>query len=221
MWWMTIVHAERLHPARVGDAVVGGEVVAHHLDAEVASGIDDAADRRLVRAAHHDDERRAGLGHHLGLEVPAVHRLQVGDDRMVREARAQRLDRAQPLRQDQRRAGLEPVDAGIDGDRGGLERLVERRSGRARSGRWGWSGKNGMSRVTGVRWIRIVRRAGARETGLTILATALSECGPDRPALPLRRHGHDLGQHARLGADEVDHRTDDERRHRAPRASRS
>ena len=70
----------------VGDAVVGGEVVAHHLDAEVAAGVDDAPDRRLVRAAHHHDEAGAGLRHHLRLEVAAVHRLQVGDDRDDRES---------------------------------------------------------------------------------------------------------------------------------------
>ena len=37
-----------------------------------------------MRAGHDDDVRRAGLGHHLGFEVAAVHRLQVGDDRRRR-----------------------------------------------------------------------------------------------------------------------------------------
>ena len=86
------VDAERRQPAGVGDAIVGQHVVAHHLDAEVAAGVDDAADRRLVGAAHDDHEAGAGLGHHLGLEVAAVHDLQVGDDRVGREALVQRLD---------------------------------------------------------------------------------------------------------------------------------
>ena len=93
------------------------------LHAEVAAGVDHAANRRLVGAPHHDDEAGAGLRHHLGFEIAAVHRLQVGDDGMVREAFAQRRDRVQPLGQDQRRAGLEPVDAGVDGDLRGVERL--------------------------------------------------------------------------------------------------
>ena len=61
------------------------EVVAHHLDAERPTGLDDPSERGLVGPPHHDDEIGAGLGHHLGLEIPAVHRLQIGDDRVVRE----------------------------------------------------------------------------------------------------------------------------------------
>ena len=76
--------------------------------------------------SHHHDEVRARLGHHLGFEVTAVHRLQVGDDRMSREPRAKALDRPQPFGEDQRRTGLEPVDAGIDADRGSLQCLLQR-----------------------------------------------------------------------------------------------
>ena len=55
MWW-TMKSTPRLSiHFGTGDAIVGREVVAHDLDAEVAAGVDDAADRRLVRAAHDDD----------------------------------------------------------------------------------------------------------------------------------------------------------------------
>ena len=76
------------------------EIVSHHLDAELSPGVDNPADRRLVGPAHHDDEIRARLGHHLGFEVTAVHRLQVGDDRMVGEPRAKAFDRPQPFGED-------------------------------------------------------------------------------------------------------------------------
>ena len=64
------------------------EIVSHHLDAELAARLDDPSQRGLVRPAHDDDEIGAGLGHHLCLEITAVHRLQIGDDRMLREPRA-------------------------------------------------------------------------------------------------------------------------------------
>ena len=80
------IDAEVFHPARARDAIVGGKIVAHHLHAEIAPGIDDAPDRRLVRAAHDDDEIGAGLRHHLRFEVPAVHRLQIGDDGVIGKA---------------------------------------------------------------------------------------------------------------------------------------
>ena len=45
---------------------------------------------------------------------------------MVRKPRAQPLDRAQPFREEQRRAGFQPVHPGGDPDGGGLDRFVER-----------------------------------------------------------------------------------------------
>ncbi|HZW52412.1 MAG TPA: hypothetical protein VFF00_00195, partial [Candidatus Elarobacter sp.] len=111
------IDAELFHPSRGGDAIVGGEVVPHHSDPVVTSRIDDAADRRLVRAPHHDDEIRARLRHHLRFQVSAVHRLQVRNDGVIRESRAQPLDGAQPLGEEKRRARLEPVDARFHADR--------------------------------------------------------------------------------------------------------
>ena len=121
------VDTESFHPARTRHAIVGGKVVAHHLHAEVASGVDDAADGGFVRTAHHHDEIGARLRHHLGLEIPAIHRFQIGDDRMIGKPAAKLLDGAQALGQEQRRAGLQPVHAGLDRDRRRLECLVERR----------------------------------------------------------------------------------------------
>jgi hypothetical protein len=96
---MMMSHPELLHPPGVGDAVVGGEVVAHHAHVEVAPGIHDAPDGRLVRPPHDHHVARPGLGHHLGLEIAAVHRLQVGHDGVVGKLVPQRLDRVQPLRE--------------------------------------------------------------------------------------------------------------------------
>ncbi len=71
--------------------------------------------------------RFARARHHLGFQVAAVHRLQVGDDRMVGEARPQCLDRTQPVREEQRRAGFQPVHSGCDADGRRVEGLVQRR----------------------------------------------------------------------------------------------
>ena len=79
----------------------------------------------FVRASHDDDQVGARLGHHFRLQVATVHRLEVGDDGVVREPAVELLDGAQALGQQQRRAGLEPVHAGCDGRLGHLERLGE------------------------------------------------------------------------------------------------
>jgi hypothetical protein len=78
-----------------------------------------------VRPRHHDDVRGPGLRHHLRLEVSSVHRLQVRDDRHPRESLAQRAHPAQPLGQDQRRPGLQPVHPRAQSDLGGAQGLVE------------------------------------------------------------------------------------------------
>ena len=119
------VDAEIRQPLRVGDAVLGAEVVAHHLAVEIAARVDDAPDRRFVRASHDDHEARAGLGHHLRFEIAAIHRLQIGDDRMIRKPLVKRLDGVEAFGEEQRRARFQPVDAGVDRDLRGLERVVE------------------------------------------------------------------------------------------------
>ena len=121
------VDAEVFHPPRARHAIGGREIVAHHFHAEIPAGVDDAANRGFMRAAHHDDEVCARLGHHLRFEVPAVHGFQVGDDRMLRKLPAQRLHGVQSMGQQQRRARLEPVHAGVHRHGGGLERFIERR----------------------------------------------------------------------------------------------
>ena len=120
------VHAEPFHPASALDAIVGGQVVTHHLDPEVAPGVDDPPNRRFVRAPHDDDEIRSRLGHHLGLEIAAVHRLQIGHDGMIGKSFAQRFHGAQAFRQQQRCAGLQPVHAGGHGYASRFNRFVER-----------------------------------------------------------------------------------------------
>ena len=72
---------------------------------------DRLADRVLVRLAHHHHERRAVAEHHLGFEVARVHRLQVGDDRVIRVQLVERGHRVEPLTEDERCSDLEPIDA--------------------------------------------------------------------------------------------------------------
>ena len=88
------------------------------------AGLDHAADRFLVGPGHDHDVRRAGLGHHLGFEIAAVHRLQIGDDRRVGKSLAQGPHAVHALGDDQRRAGFQPIDAGPHGQLGGLQGFV-------------------------------------------------------------------------------------------------
>ena len=94
-----------------GDHVGAAEVVAHDLRAMVAAGLDDDLEGLLMGAGHDDHVRGAGLGHHLRFEIAAVHRLQVGHDRRVREGLAQGADAVEPFGQDERRTGFEPIDS--------------------------------------------------------------------------------------------------------------
>ena len=119
-----VVAAEVLEPLGARDHVFADHVVAHDADAEIGPGLDDALDRLGMGPRHHDDMRRAGLGHHLRLEIAAVHRLQIGDDRHPGKGLPQGADAMEPLGEDQRRPCLEPVDAGADGERRGVEGLV-------------------------------------------------------------------------------------------------
>jgi len=122
-----VVAAEILEAAGGGHHVRAAEVVAHHAAAEVSARLHDALHRLLVRPRHHHDMRGPGLGHHLGLEVAAVHRLEIGHDRHVRKGRPQGPHAMQALGQDQGGARLQPVDAGPQGDRRRCDRLVEAR----------------------------------------------------------------------------------------------
>ena len=76
-------------------------------------------------AGHHDDVGGAGFGHHLGLEITAVHRLEIGDDGRVRKRGAEGADAVESLGEDERGAGLEPVDPGPHREGGGLEGFVD------------------------------------------------------------------------------------------------
>ena len=75
---------------------------------------------------HDHHERRAALEHHLGFEISGIHRLEIGDDRVVRVFLVERLDRVQAFAEDERRADLEPVDAGLYGNLGRRQRVGHR-----------------------------------------------------------------------------------------------
>lgn len=63
-----------------------------------------------MRLAHHHHVRGPGLRHHFGFEVPAVHGLEIGHDR-VREFAAQPAHRLQTFGQNQGRACFQPIHA--------------------------------------------------------------------------------------------------------------
>jgi hypothetical protein len=88
---------------------------------KIAAGLDDALQRLLVRPRHDDHVGRPGLRHHLRLEVAAVHRLQIGHDRHAGKRSPQGPHAVQAFREDQRRAGLQPVNARPARHRGGRQ----------------------------------------------------------------------------------------------------
>ena len=87
-----------------GDHVGAAEVIAHDLGAMVAAGLHDDLQGLFVGAGHHHHVGGASLGHHLCFKVAAIHRLQVGHDRDVRESLTQGADAVQTLGQDERGA---------------------------------------------------------------------------------------------------------------------
>ncbi len=120
-----IVAAEILQLPGTGHHVGAAEIVTHHLAAEVSPGLHDTLDRFGMGAGHHHHVGGSRPGHHLCLEVAAVHCLEVGHDRHLGEGGPQLPDTMQALGQNQRRAGLQPVNAGSTGDRCGLEGLID------------------------------------------------------------------------------------------------
>ena len=56
-----VVAAQVLEPLRAVDHVGADHVVAHHLDAEIAAGLDDAPNRFLVGPRHDHDVRAPAL----------------------------------------------------------------------------------------------------------------------------------------------------------------
>ena len=105
------IAAQIFQPPGASHHIFASQVVAHHLHAEIAARLHDAADRLLVSPGHDHDVRRAGLGHHLGFQVAAIHRFQVGDDRRLRKSLAQCPHAVHALGDNQRRSGLQPVNA--------------------------------------------------------------------------------------------------------------
>ena len=91
----------------------------------VEAGLHDHLEGLLVGAGHHDHVGRAGLGHHLRLQVAAVHRLEVGHDRGLREGLAEGADAVEALGEDERGARLEPVNPCPHGHRGRFQGLID------------------------------------------------------------------------------------------------
>ena len=120
-----VVAAEVFEEPGAGDHVFTDHVVSHDLAAEVGAGFDDAFDGFGVGAGHDDDVGGAGFGHHFGFEVAAVHGLQVGDDGGGGEGAAEGADAVEAFGEYEGRAGLQPVDAGAEGEGGGFEGFVD------------------------------------------------------------------------------------------------
>src|SRR5690606_22518125 len=74
------IAAEILEHPRSFNHVRTPQVVAHHADAVVASGLDYTLDRLLMSACHDDYMSGTCLCHHFGFEISAVHGLKVSND---------------------------------------------------------------------------------------------------------------------------------------------
>ena len=104
--------ATQLFKALCGcDHIRSPEVISHHLDAKIAAGFDNTLDGFRVSALHDHNMGCASLCHHFGLEVCAIHRLKVSNNRRVRELAAQRTHGVYTFGEQQRGPGLQPVDS--------------------------------------------------------------------------------------------------------------
>jgi hypothetical protein len=110
-----------LHHAACGGFVFATKIIAHHFNAEVAPSFHDDLNRFHMGAGHDHDVGGAGLGHHFGFKITPVHCFEIGNDGMVGKCRAQGAYTVQALGQNERSARFEPVDAGLDGDAGGVQ----------------------------------------------------------------------------------------------------
>ena len=122
--------AHLLVDGRVDADVVGAELLGtpgarhgvgdlDHVDDElaavVARRLDALLDGAVGRGAEHAHHAGAGLGRVLHLGAAGVHRLHVGDDRVLGELGLEGADGVEALGLDERRAGLDPVRAAGDG----------------------------------------------------------------------------------------------------------
>src|SRR6266571_3097821 len=106
-----VVDAKRLELLRPHRFVGDPHQVDHDLRAVPPRGLHRLEDRRVVRDAHHRHDVGARLHGDLDLERARVHRLQVRDDRLARERFLELAHDLDPLRLDERGAGLQPVRA--------------------------------------------------------------------------------------------------------------
>ena len=98
---------------------------ARRQGSESFSRFHDALDGLRMSAGHDDDVRRSRLCHHFGLQVAAIHGLEVSDDGCVREGFAQGAHSMETFRQNQWRARLQPIDSSAHGQRGGFEGFID------------------------------------------------------------------------------------------------
>ncbi len=105
------VAAEILKPLRGCHHVRSSKVVAHDLDAEILASFDDNFDRFGVGSFHHNHVSSPCLRHHLSLEPPTVHRLEISYDRNIGKSFAQSTYSIHALSDDQGRPDFQPVDA--------------------------------------------------------------------------------------------------------------
>lgn len=119
-----IVAAQVLQKLGTLHHVGADHVVPHYLAAEIGTGLDHALDGFGMCPRHDDHMRCSRLGHHFGLQVAAIHGLEIGDNRGVGEGLSQGADPMQSFRQDQGSARFQPVDSGAHGQRGGFKSFV-------------------------------------------------------------------------------------------------
>lgn len=105
--------------------VRAGHVVAHDLDTEIVTGLDDALDGFRVGAGHHDDVGGSGFGHHFRFEVAPVHGFEVGYDGDAWESAAECADPVESFCEEKGSACFQPVDASAQGHGCGFEGFVD------------------------------------------------------------------------------------------------
>ncbi len=120
-----VVDAQLLGAAGAPRLVRAEHHVTHDLAAVLPRHLHLLDDAGVVRLSHHHDHVGAGLEHHFGFQPGAVHRFEIGDDGHIGKFAAQRTHTVQPLRQNQRRARLQPVDAGAHRGVGDCKRFID------------------------------------------------------------------------------------------------
>ena len=119
------VHAQTLQPAGVLHRVGGHHQVAQDTEAPLAPDFDRTGQHGVRRGRHDVDGVPAVVRHHVGEVGSAVDHLHISDEERLRELAAEGAQTGHPVDGKDRRAGLDPIHAGFQGDLGDAEDVVQ------------------------------------------------------------------------------------------------